>query len=121
GAIDTIQQALTTQVLEGLVDVLVVVTSLGMMLLYSTEMTFIAIVVSVFYALLRAMWYPYLKQSAEDTWDASTRESSHFLETLNGILSLKINGVIEQREAAWLNLNVTRRNTQLKQSRQGMY
>lgn len=121
GAIDTIQQALTTQVLEGLVDVLVVVTSLGMMLLYSTEMTFIAIVVSVFYALLRALWYPYLKQSAEETWDASTRESSHFLETLNGILSLKINGVIEQREAAWLNLNVTRRNTQLKQSRQGMY
>jgi len=120
-AIDIIQQALTTQVLEGIIDVLVVITSLGMMILYSKEMTFIAIVVSVVYALLRALWYPHLKQCAEDTWDASTRESSHFLETLSGILSLKVNGVIAQREAAWLNLNVTRRNTQLKQSRQEMY
>ena len=116
-AVDTIQQALTTQVLEGILDVLLVVTSLSMMLLYSPEMTLIAVLVSVIYALLRALWYPSLRQSAEDTWDAGTRESSHFLETLNGILSLRINGVIAQREAAWLNLNVTRRNTQLRQSR----
>lgn len=117
GAVDTIQQALTTQVLEGILDVLLVVTSLGMMLLYSPAMTLIAVLVSVIYALLRALWYPSLRQSAEDTWDASARESGHFLETLNGILSLRINGVIAQREAAWLNLNVTRRNTQLRQSR----
>lgn len=117
GAVDTIQQALTTQILEGILDVLLVVTSLGMMLLYSPEMTLIAVVVSVIYALLRALWYPSLRQSAEDTWDANARESGHFLETLNGILSLRINGVIAQREAAWLNLNVTRRNTQLRQSR----
>lgn len=116
-AVDTLQQALTTQVLEGILDVLLVVTSLSMMLLYSPEMTLIAVLVSVIYALLRALWYPSLRQSAEDTWDAGTRESSHFLETLNGILSLRINGVIAQREAAWLNLNVTRRNTQLRQSR----
>ncbi|UNK60965.1 peptidase domain-containing ABC transporter [Buttiauxella ferragutiae] len=117
GAVDTIQQALTTQILEGILDVLLVVTSLSMMLLYSPEMTLIAIVASVVYALLRAIWYPSLRQSAEDTWDAGARESSHFIETLNGILSLRINGVIAQREAAWLNLNVTRRNTQLRQSR----
>ncbi|SUW62582.1 RTX-I toxin determinant B [Buttiauxella agrestis] len=116
-AVDTIQQALTTQILEGILDVLLVVTSLGMMLLYSPEMTLIAAVVSVIYALLRALWYPSLRQSAEDTWDAGARESGHFLETLNGILSLRINGVIAQREAAWLNLNVTRRNTQLRQNR----
>ncbi|RJT18592.1 peptidase domain-containing ABC transporter [Buttiauxella izardii] len=116
-AVDTIQQALTTQILEGILDVLLVVTSLGMMLLYSPEMTLIAVVVSVIYALLRALWYPSLRQSAEDTWDAGARESGHFLETLNGILSLRINGVIAQREAAWLNLNVTRRNTQLRQNR----
>lgn len=116
-AVDTIQQALTTQILEGILDVLLVVTSLGMMLLYSPELTLIAVVVSVIYALLRALWYPSLRQSAEDTWDAGARESGHFLETLNGILSLRINGVIAQREAAWLNLNVTRRNTQLRQNR----
>ncbi|SNY70842.1 peptidase domain-containing ABC transporter [Enterobacter sp. CC120223-11] len=121
GAIDTIQTALTTQILEGILDVLLVFTSLGMMLLYSPEMTLIALAAAVIYGVLRALWYPALRQAAEDAWDAEARESGHFLETLNGILSLRINGVAAHREAAWLNLNVTRRNTQLHQSRLSMY
>ncbi|HDS5358899.1 MULTISPECIES: peptidase domain-containing ABC transporter [Enterobacter cloacae complex] len=116
-AVDMIQQALTTQVLEGILDVLLAVTALCMMLLYSPEMTLIAVLAAIFYGVLRALWYPSLRQSAEDAWDAGARESGHFLETLNGILSLRINGVTAYREAAWLNLNVTRRNTQLRQSR----
>ncbi len=116
-AVDSIQHALTTQVLEGILDVLLVVTSLTMMLLYSPAMTLIAVLAAAIYGLLRALWYPSLKQSAEDAWDAEARESGHFLETLGGILSLRINGVMPHREAAWLNLNVIRRNTQLRQSR----
>jgi ATP-binding cassette subfamily B protein RaxB len=120
-AIDTIQQALTTQVLEGILDVLLVVTALCMMLLYSPEMTLIAVLAAVIYGVMRTLWYPSLRQSAEDAWDAGARESGYFLETLSGILSLRINGVTTHREAAWLNLNVTRRNTQLRQSRLLMY
>lgn len=116
-AVDSIQHALTTQVLEGIMDVLLVATSLTMMLLYSPGMTLIAVTAALIYGLLRALWYPSMKQSAEDAWDAEARESGHFLETLGGILSLRINGVMPHREAAWLNLNVIRRNTQLRQSR----
>ncbi|MGG8235176.1 peptidase domain-containing ABC transporter [Klebsiella aerogenes] len=116
-AVDTIQQGLTTQVLEGILDVLIAVSALCMMLLYSSEMTLIAVLAAIIYGVLRALWYPSLRQSAEDAWDAGARESGYFLETLNGILSLRINGVTAYREAAWLNLNVTRRNTQLRQSR----
>ncbi|HHP1355057.1 TPA: peptidase domain-containing ABC transporter [Klebsiella quasipneumoniae] len=116
-AVDTIQQALTTQVLEGILDVLLVLTALGMMLLYSPDMTLIAVLAAIIYGVMRTLWYPSLRQSAEDAWDAGARESGHFLETLSGILSLRINGVTTHREAAWLNLNVTRRNTQLRQSR----
>lgn len=116
-AVDTIQHALTAQILEGILDVLLVVTTLCMMLLYSPEMTLIALLAAIIYGVLRALWYPSLRQSAEDAWDAGARESGYFLETLNGILSLRINGVTPYREAAWLNLNVTRRNTQLRQSR----
>ncbi|EPP8166265.1 peptidase domain-containing ABC transporter [Escherichia coli] len=119
-AVDTIQEALTTQVLEGILDVLLVITALCMMLLYSPEMTLIAVLAAIIYGVLRALWYPSLRQSAEDAWDAGARESGHFLETLNGILSLRINGVTAHREAAWLNLNIVRRNTQLRQSRQLM-
>ena len=120
-AIDTIQHVLTTEVLEGILDVMLVVTSFIMMLLYSPEMTLIAVFASLIYVVIRGLWYPSLRQSTEDTWDAGARESSHFLETLSGILSLRINGVTAHREATWLNLNVARRNTHIRQERLLMY
>lgn len=120
-AVDTIQEALTSQVLEGILDILLVMTSFCMMFLYSTTLTLIALIAAVVYGVIRALWYPALRQAAEDAWDANARESGHFLETLNGILSLRINGVIAHRQAAWLNLNVARRNTELHQSRLLMY
>lgn len=120
-AIDTIQHVLTTEVIEGILDVMLVVTSFIMMLLYSPEMTLIAVFASLIYVVIRGLWYPSLRQSTEDTWDAGARESSHFLETLSGILSLRINGVTAHREATWLNLNVARRNTHIRQERLLMY
>lgn len=120
-AIDTIQHVLTTEVLEGILDVMLVVTSFIMMLLYSPEMTLITVFASLIYVVIRGLWYPSLRQSTEDTWDAGARESSHFLETLSGILSLRINGVTAHREATWLNLNVARRNTHIRQERLLMY
>lgn len=116
-AINNIQQALTLQVLGGILDFLLLITSLSMMLLYSPTMTLIALLSALVYGILRILWHPAIRQATEDAWDAEARESSYFLETLNGILSLRVNGVTAHREAAWLNLNVSRRNTQLQQSR----
>lgn len=117
----SVQTALTTQLLSAILDLLLVIMSLGMMLLYSPGMTLIAVVAAILYGVLRALWYPSLRRATEDAWDAEARESSHFLETLGGILSLRINGVIAMREAAWSNLNVMRRNAHLRQNRLQMY
>src|SRR5690606_8715876 len=100
-AVDTIQQALTTQMLEGILDVLLVVTARRMMLLYSPEMALIAVLAVVLYGVLRALWYPSVRLWAEDAWDAGAKESGHFLETLSGILSVRISGVTAHREPAW--------------------
>lgn len=116
-AINNIQQALTLQVLGGILDFLLLITSLSMMSLYSPTMTLIALLSALVYGILRILWHPAIRQATEDAWDAEARESSYFLETLNGILSLRVNGVTAHREAAWLNLNVSRRNTQLQESR----
>lgn len=120
-SIDDIQEALTTQVLEGILDIILVITSLVMMIIYSPSMTAIAIISAIIYGLIRAIWYPSFRQASEASWDAGAKESSHFIETINGILSLRINGVIAHRESAWLNLNVIRRNTHLHQERLHMW
>jgi ATP-binding cassette subfamily B protein RaxB len=98
-AVDTIQQALTTQVLEGILDVLLVVTALCMMLLYSPEMTLIAVLAGHLWCAESAV-VSIPATVSRRCWDAGARESGHFLETLNGILSLRINGVTTHREAA---------------------
>jgi ATP-binding cassette subfamily B protein RaxB len=119
-AVDTIQHTLTTSILEAFLDVLLVVGTLSMMLLYNVKLTLIAIGAALLYATLRVLWFSTFRKAAEDSWMASTKESSHFLETLHGILSLRVNGALMHRESAWRNLNIARRNTQLRENKLAM-
>ncbi len=98
-----------------MLDVLLVVGTLGMMLLYSVSLSMLALGAALIYGLLRVLWFRTLRRAAEDSWTAGTLESSHFLETLHGILSLRVNGALAQRESAWRNLNIARRNSQLRE------
>ncbi|MGL4428355.1 MAG: peptidase domain-containing ABC transporter [Silvania sp.] len=116
-AVNTIQNTLTTSILEALLDVLLIMGTLSMMLLYSVPLSMVALGAALLYCLLRLMWFSTLRKASEDSWTASTLESSHFLETLHGMLSLRVNGALPQRESAWRNLNVERRNSQLRESK----
>ena len=119
-AVDSIQSTLTTTILEALLDVLLVVGTLSMMLLYNVPLSLMAIAAALLYCLMRILWFSAMRQAAEDSWLAGTLESSHFLETLHGMLSLRVNGALIHRESSWRNLNVARRNTQLKEDKLAM-
>lgn len=77
-AINNIQQSLTLQVLGGILDFLLLITSLSMMLLYSPTMTLIALLSALVYGILRILWHPAIRQATEDARDAEARESSYF-------------------------------------------
>jgi ATP-binding cassette subfamily B protein RaxB len=116
-AVDTIQYTLTTSVLEALLDILLVIGTLSMMLLYSASLSMVALGAALVYGVFRILWFRTLRKATEDSWTASTLESSHFLETLHGMLSLRINGALTLRESMWRNLNIARRNSQLRENR----
>lgn len=116
-AVDTIQHTLTHSSMQALLDVLLALGTLAMMLLYSPKLAAIALLAAALYALLRALCFGPLRRAADATWQASTQESSHFLESLRGMLSLRVNAAIARREMAWRNLNVARRNAQLHQNK----
>ncbi|CAI0872724.1 RTX-I toxin determinant B [Serratia proteamaculans] len=116
-AVDTIQDTLTTTLLEAFLDVLLVAGTLTMMFFYSAKLTLVALVAALVYGLLRLFWFSTLRKAAEDSWVAGTQESSHFLESLRGVLSLRVNGALTPRESVWRNLNVARRNAQLRESK----
>lgn len=116
-AVDTIQDTLTTTLLEAFLDVLLVVGTLTMMFFYSAKLTLVALAAALVYGLLRLFWFSTLRKAADDSWVAGTLESSHFLESLRGVLSLRVNGALTPRESVWRNLNVARRNAQLHESK----
>lgn len=99
---------------------LLVTTMLVIMLFYSVKLTAVALAAALLYFLLRLVAYRPFRQATEQSWQAATRENSHFLETLHGVLSLRINAAMQPREIAWQHLNIARRNAQLAEQKLAM-
>ncbi|GAD76331.1 putative ABC transporter permease/ATP-binding protein [Vibrio azureus NBRC 104587] len=119
-AVDVIQQTLTTSAIQALLDLVLVVGTLSVMLVYSPQLSFIAIAAAVGYIALRFAWFGAFKRAEENTWEASTQEESYFIETVRGVLSLRVNGTLPWRESSWRNLNINRRNAHLYEQKLGM-
>ncbi|OCH05512.1 peptidase domain-containing ABC transporter [Aliivibrio fischeri] len=119
-AINTIQATLTTSVIQALLDVVLVVGTLTVMFLYSSTLSFIALIAAAIYVVLRFTWFGTFKRAEENTWETNTKEESYFIETIRGVLSLRVNGTLPWRESAWRNLNINRRNAELHEQKLGM-
>lgn len=119
-AVDVIQQTLTTSVIQALLDLVLVFGTLSVMLVYSAQLSFIAIAAALGYITLRFAWFGAFKRAEENTWEACTQEESYFIETVRGVLSLRVNGTLPWRESSWRNLNINRRNAQLYEQKLGM-
>ncbi|QEO44769.1 peptidase domain-containing ABC transporter [Vibrio cholerae] len=119
-AIDVIQNTLTTSVIQVLLDFVLVFGTLLVMLLYSPLLSIIAIIAAFLYALLRLTWFNTFKRAEENTWEERTKEDSYFLETIRGVLSLRVNETLSLRESTWKNLNINRLNAQLHELKLSM-
>lgn len=117
---DVIQQTLKTSAIQTLLDLVLVVGTLSVMLVYSPQLSFIAIAAAFGYIALRFAWFGAFKRAEENTWEANTQEESYFIETVRGVLSLRVNGTLPWRESSWRNLNINRRNAQLHEQKLGM-
>jgi ATP-binding cassette subfamily B protein RaxB len=113
GSQETMLQALTTDLVETLLDGLMAGLTLVIMFLFAPPLAAVVLVGAVLYGLLRwALYAPLRHASAESiVWGA--RRDSHFLETLRGIKAIKLFNGQEARRAHWLNLLVESVNRQL--------
>ncbi|HBK7235801.1 TPA: peptidase domain-containing ABC transporter [Vibrio cholerae] len=119
-SLDTIQHAITNNIIKALIDLILASGTLLVMFLYSPILVIVAISASAAYAIMRFTWFDSFKRAEEDIWSTNAKEQSHFLETLHGMLSVRINGGMSWRENTWRNLNIARRNAQLNESKLSM-
>jgi ATP-binding cassette subfamily B protein RaxB len=113
GAIEKIQTTLTTSFVEAVLDGLLVVVTLAMMWVYSGTLTAIALGCVAAYAGLRAVFFRPLRDATEEAIVFDAKRSSHFLESLRGVQSIKLFNAEEDRQARFMNLVVDAMNAHL--------
>ena len=113
GAVQQIQQTLTTHFIEAVLDGLLVVLTLAMMWVYSGTLTAIALGCVVVYALLRWAFFRPLREATEEAIVFDAKKSSHFLESLRGVQSIKLFNRQEDRQAQFMNRVVDAMNANI--------
>ena len=113
GAVQQIQKTLTTSFVEAVLDGLLVVLTLVMMLVYSGLLTGMALASVAAYAALRWAFFRPLRDATEEAIVHDAKRSSHFLESLRGVQSIKLFNRQEDRQARFMNLVVEAMNADI--------
>jgi ATP-binding cassette subfamily B protein RaxB len=110
---DAILQALTSEMVEAVLDGLMAVITLIVMFVIAPDLAAIILLGAAVYALIRWVSYAPLRRASMEAIVWGARRDSHFLETLRGIRAVKLFGAQEERRTRWLNLLVETINRQV--------
>lgn len=117
GSIQTIQQSLTTQFVEGIIDGILVLGTLGMMLLYSPKLAGISCVAITIYAILRLAIFRTLREATVEQIMHTAKQQTYFMESVRGIQSIRLFDRGEIRGAGWMNALAAQLNAGLRISK----
>ena len=113
GSQESILQAITTDVVETLLDGLLASITLAIMFVFAPALAAIVVAGAAIYAVLRWVSYRPLRHASAEAIVWGARRDSHLLETLRGIKTIKLFNGQDGRRARWLNLLVETVNRQL--------
>ena len=109
-AVQEIQQRLSQDFVEAVIDGALVLLTLGVMLAYSPLLLLVSLAAIALYALLRAvLWRPARAATAE-ALGLEARQASHFLESLRAVGALKRQGAEGHRVSGFMNRSVDAMN-----------
>lgn len=119
-SLDTLRTTLTSNVVNSLMDGIMSVGLLVMMILYGGWLVWVILGFTTLYCLFRLATYPTYRQIAEEQLVKNARASSHFMETLYGMGTLKALGLSSNRAQRWLNMNIDTANATVRKTRYEM-
>lgn len=120
GSLDTIRTTFTTSIVNSIIDGIMSVGVLIMMLMYGGWLVWVVLGFTAVYVIMRLMTYNYYRQASEALLVKGAKASSHFMETLYGIGTLKALGLLKTRAQFWLNLNIDTTNAGIRITRLDM-
>jgi ATP-binding cassette subfamily B protein RaxB len=117
GSLSTIQRALTTDLVQAVLDGIMSISMLVMLTIYGGWLVFVVIASTLLTTTLRIIAYKAYRESTEEAIVAEARQQSHFIETVRGMASVKLLDLRERRRGAWMNHLVTALNARLRLQR----
>lgn len=119
-SLDTLRTTLTTNVVNSIIDGIMFVGLLVMMALYGGWLVWVVLAFTMGWVIFRMMTYSAWRRVSEEQIVRTARSSSHFMESLYGMGTLKALGLSGQRAQSWMNLNVESANAAVRKSRYEM-
>lgn len=113
-SIQTMQHSLTTQFVEGIIDGVLVLATLGMMLFYSPLLAGVACTTVLLYILLRLGMFSTIREATAEQIIHTARQQTHFLESVRGMQSIRLFGRSAERHASWINTLADQLNSDLR-------
>ncbi len=113
-SVDAIQKTLTTNFVETFIDGVMVLVTLAVMVFYSVKLTSVVVGAALLYAALRWMFYYPQRYATDEQLAHEAKSSTHFIETLRGMLAIKLNLREPERRSAYQNLIVDQINAGVK-------
>lgn len=102
-SISSIQSLASNTIVEALMDGIMTLTTICVMLYYSSELAAISVVALALYGLSRLAFAPAHKERTHEALVASAQEDGHFLETIRAVMAIKSYAKENVREQAWQN------------------
>ncbi len=88
-----------------------------MLTLYGGWLVWVVVGFTLCYVIMRFATYSFYRRVAEEQVIKGARSSSHFMESLYGISTIKALNLKERRSQHWLNINIDACNAGIKQTR----
>ena len=112
-SIDEIQRVLTSAFVEALFDGLMVILTLVMMFVYNPMLAWISIGAVSLYLGLRLLWFKPLYMATEEQIVRGANLSTHYLETIRGMRTIKLFSRQLVRRNTWQTLLINETNATL--------
>ena len=113
-SVDAIQRTLTLTFVETIVDGVMVVLTLAVMFWYSPLLSSIVLAAAILYGLVRWAFYGPQRRALDEQIVHEGKSNTHFIETLRGMLAIKLNLRETERRAAYQNLVVEHTNANVR-------
>jgi ATP-binding cassette subfamily B protein RaxB len=113
-SVDAIQRTLTLTFVETIVDGVMVVLTLAVMFWYSPLLSLIVLAAAILYGLVRWVFYGPQRRALDEQIVHESKSNTHFIETLRGMLAIKLNLRETERRAAYQNLVVEHTNANVR-------